>query len=70
MAKIRNNHVLPHPVWMKRGAVQPRNQKNVVTSDDRKRFYSVKAEKAGNSVVDIKNNIVAWQRYLKLFEWA
>jgi len=55
---------------MKRGAVQPRNQKNVVTSDDRKRFYSVKAEKAGNSVVDIKNNIVAWQRYLKLFEWA
>jgi hypothetical protein len=70
MSKTRKVRTMPHPVWVRKGAVQPRNQKNVVTSEDRKRFYAAKADKVGYSVVDIKNRMIEWAEFLKLFEWA
>lgn len=52
---------LLHPVWIKKNAVQPRNQKNVLTSADRKRIYVTKADRQGETLNDIKSRLQMWK---------
>lgn len=58
--------VLTHSVFIKRGAVNPRNQKNVVTAVDRQRFYASKAAKQGQTLVELKAEIQEFNRKRKL----
>lgn len=53
--------ILTHPVFIKRGATSPRNQKNVVTAADRTRFYQMRDRLNGESIVDVKNRLKWWK---------
>lgn len=63
----KQNRVMPHPVWVKKGAVNPRNQKNKLTHEDKIRFYGLNARVAGESIVDLKNEWIKWQEFVALF---
>lgn len=65
---MRNKvRVMPHPVWVKKNAVNPRNQKNKLTADDKHRFYAAKNAKTGDSIVDLMNEIIKFNEWVNLF---
>jgi hypothetical protein len=55
-----------HPVFIKKNAVNARNQKNVVTASDKQRRYAAAARDYGKTLGDITNELRMWQLYVEL----
>lgn len=61
-----NQSKFVHPVYSKRGSTSPRNQRNVLTSDDKMRLYRSNAAKQGKSNAELLAEIQEFNRKRKL----
>lgn len=51
---------LLHPVWIKKNAVTPRNQKNVMNADDKRKRYNYRANAQGETLAEVKSRLKMW----------
>lgn len=52
---------LIHPVFVKKNAVNPRNQKNILTGQDKNRMYRHNDDRQGKTLRDIMSDLKLWK---------